>query len=592
MGLLKRTTDKTIDKYEEYLRKFHDADIHNISAGANIPYELIIDYMELETYDVEIADLLIEKSDDIIKKFQRAFANLNRNSHNLSKLDDNEICNVRIKNISEITPVRELTAENVGKLIQTNGVISNYTLGHQIIYKRAVFICRGCSREIGINQTENKLTEPSICEECGSRSFTIDDDKSTFTNLKNLIISEPIDELEGKTRPQSIIGAIKGEREFVEKVAKAGGKKINIVGKVLSLHDKEKIETVLLVNNLWSNEDTAINLSAEDIAYFKQLAEDNGDEIINLLVDSFAEFVIYPPEIKTVLLCQRVGAGKVGNNRKNINVFIVGDRGIGKTRLATETTKLYPVYKKASGTGASGVGLLGAVDRDTVNGGWTYEAGAIVLADGGLCVIDEFDKIPYDDQPKVNDLLEDGVAQIDKATVHVEIRADVRALALANPAESRFNLYESIRNQIGIDGSTFDRFDGVFALTAEDSKDQYENIRKSKYESYKRIDKESGNNTPLNHEKLNKYLQYVELEFNPVFNHESEERGLKYHDYIANSEFEGQRQSDSLDRFAGAIAKLRQHEIITVEDVDTAYDLICYMANTLRIEIIKRGNRK
>jgi len=577
-----------LDVYESYLRANHSEDIDNISTGAKLPYELIIDYRELEMYNVELADLLIDKSDDIIYNFQIAFRNLNRQSHNLLELSNDEICNIRFKNITTITPIRELTAENVGKLIQTTGVISNYTINHQVAIKLAVFECKSCMRLHEVKQSQgDKLVYPDLCGECGGRNFKLLEGESSFINQKKLILTEPIDQLNGKNRPQSIEAIITGEREFIEKINNSAGKKINIIGKVVSWKDNDNWRTGLIINNIWNNEDKSINLSDDDITYFKQLNKEYGDLIIDELIKSFAPYVIYPNPIKLALLCQRVGAGEVGENRKNINILIVGDRGIGKTTLANKTTELYPIYKKSSGTGASGVGLIGAVDRDSINGGWTYEAGAIILADGGLIVIDEFDKILYEDQSKVNDLLEDGIADIDKATVHISVSADVRALALANPRQSKFNLYEDIRKQIEIDDSTFDRFDGIFVLTTGEFNNEYhQNIRKSKYDSYKNnvLEKESDENL-LSKEMLIKYLFYVESEFNPIFDDESEKQGLKYHDIIYQSEFEGQRQSDSLDRFAGAIAKLRQHKTITSDDVDKAFELIKYMADKLNYEI-------
>jgi replicative DNA helicase Mcm len=576
--VIKDKISKGAELYEEYLRQYHDDDIRNLSAGADLPYELIIDYRQLEEYNFELADLLIDKSDDIIFRFQQALSNLNQNYNSGIVAED---IKVRFKNL-DITPIRELTAENVGKLIQTKGVITNYTLGHQIAIKTAVFECSGCMRLHEVEQVGNKLTEPALCNECGGRSFRFLNEESEFVNQKQLTINEPIEELNGKHKQQPISATISGERDFIDKVnyAGSGGKKINIVGKLESVENDNKWYTTLKINNLWDDEDKAIEISDEDIIHFKQLIKDK--DIIKYLIDSFAPDLVFDDEIKLALLCQRVGAADMGDNRKNINILIVGDRGTGKTSLSNRTAKLYEITKKSSGTGATGVGLLGATERDTINGGWTFEAGAIILADGGLIVIDEFDKINNDDQPKVNDLLQDGVTDIDKATVHLRVSADIRALALANPIGSKFDRFADKKIQIDIDESTFDRFDGVFTVLSRDiDEEQHREIRKKKYESYK-----SKSEADDKIEELKKYLSYVETEFNPQTNEESEKRGLEYHDCIYNSEFEGQRQSDSLDRFAGAIAKLRQHETIEREDFDKAFEIIRYMADDLDIEIM------
>ena len=84
--------------------------------------------------------------------------------------------------------------------------------------------------------------------------------------------------------------------------------------------------------------------------------------------------------------------------RGDINVLLLGDPGTAKSQFLkyVEKTSHRAVY--ATGQGASAVGLTATVHKDQVTKEWTLEGGALVMADKGVCLIDEFDKMNDQDR--------------------------------------------------------------------------------------------------------------------------------------------------------------------------------------------------
>lgn len=86
----------------------------------------------------------------------------------------------------------------------------------------------------------------------------------------------------------------------------------------------------------------------------------------------------------------------VGNKHKvrgDINVLLCGDPGTAKSQFLKYVEKVAPRVVFTTGQGASAVGLTAYVRRSPISKEWTLEAGALVLADHGICLIDEFDKV-------------------------------------------------------------------------------------------------------------------------------------------------------------------------------------------------------
>lgn len=287
-----------------------------------------------------------------------------------------------------------------------------------------------------LQTNHDKITEPTLCQECGGRSFRLLKEESEFGDLQIVTIQESHEQLTGKQQPRQMKVIIKDD--LCDLVAP--GELIRVTG-ILDCQKKEKtpmMEFFLQGNNVETleKEYEEVKLTPEDKRQILELSKD--PNLYQKIIDSTAPVIEGFELFKEAVALQLFGGSDVefedsdASVRSNIHILIMGDPGIGKSQVLKYISKVAPGGIYTSGKGSSGVGLTAAAVSDDM-GGWTLEAGALVLGDKGFVCIDEFDKMRQDDRDSIHEALEQGTITIYKAGIQATLMARCSVLAAATP---------------------------------------------------------------------------------------------------------------------------------------------------------------
>jgi replicative DNA helicase Mcm len=555
---------------------------------------LTFNFSDLRAFNPDLAEEVVANPKQAIEEASLAVNDMLR----LEGEEELEEVHARFKNLPRLTPIRDIRARDIGSLIMIEGVATRVTDVKPEL-SEAIYKCERCGETICVIQSGEKVKTPALCDNrsCASRGpFTLIGEQSKFLDWQGLRVQEKPESLRGGRMPVYINTILR--EDMVETIQP--GNRITLTGILKATQPGTKgktsgtvLEKFVEINHIETQEKgiEEIEITKEDLREIEQLSKD--DLVCEKIMKSIAPSIWGFDPIKEAIALQ-LFSGKYrllpdGTwQRGNINILLVGDPGAGKSALLTYTKNLAPRAVYASGRSSSAAGLTAAVLRDDMSGGFVLEAGALVLADGGIACLDEFEKMNEQDRASIHEIMEQGTISIAKAGIVATLNARTSVLAAANPKFGRFDSYRSIADQIDLPPTILSRFDLIFPIrdVPKEEKDRQiaQHILKFRAMS------DDALKQTLDPELLRKYVSYSRNNVSPSI---TEEAAKRIEDFYADMRLGGSegnpipvtpRQLESIVRLSEARARMKLKDEVTPEDVDRAIGLMEYCLKSVGID--------
>uniref|UniRef100_A0A671WCD4 DNA replication licensing factor MCM2 n=1 Tax=Sparus aurata TaxID=8175 RepID=A0A671WCD4_SPAAU len=490
---------------------------------------------------------------------------------------------------------------HLNQLIRTSGVVSSCT-GVLPQLGMVKYNCNKCNFVLGpFFQSQNQEVKPGSCPECQSLGpFEINMEETVYQNYQRITIQESPGKVAAGRLPRSkdaiLLADLVDNCKPGDEIELTGIYHNNYDGSLNMANGFPVFATVILANHITRRDEgvAVAELTDEDVKAIVALSKD--ERIGERIFASMAPSIYGHEEIKRALALSLFGgeAKNPGGKHKvrgDINCLLCGDPGTAKSQFLKYVEKVASRAVFTTGQGASAVGLTAYVQRHPVSREWTLEAGALVLADRGVCLIDEFDKMNDADRTSIHEAMEQQSISISKAGIVTSLQARCTVIAASNPIGGRYDPSLTFAENVDLTEPIVSRFDVLCVV--RDTVDPVQDEMLARFVVGSHIkhhpsNKEAGvaleevvlPNTsdvpPIPQDLVRKYIIYAKERVHPKLNQMDQDKVARiYSDLRKESMATGSipitvRHIESMIRMAEAHAKMHLRDYVLEDDVNMA----------------------
>ncbi|XP_076016578.1 DNA helicase MCM8 [Genypterus blacodes] len=400
----------------------------------------------------------------------------------------------RLYNYEPLTPLRTLRASVFGQLVSVKGTVVRVSNIRPHCTHMA-FRCLGCSHTHSLPLQHGKYAVPTKCvrPECRSRSFT-PNRTSPLTHTVDWQIIKVQELMCGEQREAGRIprtvechltsdlcdSSVPGDTVTVTGIVRVASEG-NSKGK------RDQCMFILYIEATSVSNSKGQQSQAEGQGSRVSLEGQKGGEefslkdlyaiqeiqsqphLLRLIVHSLCPIIYGHLLVKAALALALFGGRQKHTGKSSVpvrgdpHILMVGDPGLGKSQMLQAACNAAPRGVYVCGNSTSTTGLTVSLSRDSGTGDYALEAGALVLADQGVCCIDEFDKLGHQQQALLEAMEQQSVS-LAKAGIVSSLPARTSVLAAANPIGGHYNRGKTVSENLKMGSALLSRFDVVFLL--------------------------------------------------------------------------------------------------------------------------------
>ncbi|CAD6231736.1 GSCOCG00001561001-RA-CDS [Cotesia congregata] len=542
-------------KFKEFIRQFHEGNFNykyrdalkrNYNLGR---YWVEINLEDLGAFDEPLAEKLYKQPTEYLPVFEEAARDVADELTAPRPLGEKKVEDIQILLSSDGNPtsLRGMKPDIVSKLIKIPGIIVSAS-GIRSKATKISIQCRSCrtiQSNIPIKPGLEGYALPRKCTtpKCQLDPFFVMPDMCRCVDFQVLKLQELPDNIPQGEMPRHLQlycdrylcdRVVPGNRVLIlgiysiKKVSGTGGRRGGREKTLVGVRAPYIRVIGISVDGENTGRGTQPIITNEEEDMFKRLAAD--PLIYEKIAKSIAPSIFGAFDIKKSIACLLFGGSRKRMpdglcRRGDINVLMLGDPGTAKSQLLKFVETVAPIGIYTSGKGSSAAGLTASVTRDPTSRNFVMEGGAMVLADGGVVCIDEFDKMKEDDRVAIHEAMEQQTISIAKAGITTTLNTRCSVLAAAN---SIFGRWDDIKGDDNIDfmPTILSRFDMIFIV--KDEHEQSRDITLAKHvmnihaNAGQVTDQSTEGELPL--AVLKKYIQYCRSRCGPRLSKEAGEK--------------------------------------------------------------------